>query len=83
MKPALPIWLDVRPSSYPVFNVQRKYGGADGQCTWPKEQCADFDPFGKTEVGQGQPGNGKGTDYTAAGQRAGRSARGRTSRAGR
>jgi hypothetical protein len=24
MKPALPIWMDVRPSAYPVFNVQRK-----------------------------------------------------------
>lgn len=63
MKPALPLWLDVRPSSYPVFNVQRPFGGLDGECTWPKEKCADFDPYLKTNVvGQGQPGNGKGTD---------------------
>lgn len=63
MKPALPIWLDVRPSAYPVFNVQRKYGGADGQCTWPREACADFDPYGKQIAGNGLPANGKGTDY--------------------
>jgi len=70
MKPALPVWLDVRPSGYPVFNVQRKFGGDDGQCTWPKEQCAEHDPYGKEIVGQGQPGNGKGYDYTlpAAGE---------------
>ena len=63
MKPALPIWLDVRPSSYPVFNVQRPFGGEDGECTWPKEQCAAFNSWGESEVGQGQPGNGKGRDY--------------------
>jgi hypothetical protein len=62
IKPALPLWLDVRPSSYPVFNVQRKFDGGDGECTWPKEQCADFNSWGETEVGQGQPGNGVGTD---------------------
>jgi hypothetical protein len=61
---ALPLWLDVRPSSYPVFNTQRKYGDAEQTCTWPKEQCADFNHLGKTEVGQGLPGNGKGQDYT-------------------
>ena len=63
LKPAYPVWLDVRPSGYPVFNVQRKYGGADGVCTWPTEQCADFDPYGETFVGQGAPGNGKGQDF--------------------
>ncbi|HWG85408.1 MAG TPA: hypothetical protein VNT60_08015, partial [Deinococcales bacterium] len=68
LKPAYPIWNDVRwpsaedPVAYPVFNTQRPYGGADGQCTWPKEECAAFDPFGKTIVGQGEPGNGAGTD---------------------
>lgn len=62
LKPALPIWLDVRPSGYPVFNVQREFGGTDGKCTWPKEQCAAFDPFEEQIVGQGQPGNGIGTD---------------------
>lgn len=63
MKPALPIWLDVRPSAYPVFNVQRKYGGVDGRCTWPREECADFDPYGKQIAGNGLPANGKGTDF--------------------
>jgi hypothetical protein len=62
MKPAYPVWMDVRPSGYPVYNVQRAYGGADGECTWPKEQCAAFDPWGKTIVGQGKPGNGVGED---------------------
>ena len=62
MKPALPLWLDVRPSSYPVFNVQRPFGGADGECTWPKEQCAAFNSWGGKEVGQGEPGNGIGED---------------------
>ena len=64
MKPAMPVWLDVQSGAYPVFNVQRKYGGPDGECTWPKEQCADHNSFGKKEVGQGQPGNGIGRDYT-------------------
>jgi hypothetical protein len=64
MKSAYPLWLDVRPAGYPVFNTQRIFGGRDGQCTWPKEKCADFDPYGKEIVGQGQPGNGKGEDLT-------------------
>jgi len=62
IKPAYPVWLDVRPSAYPVFNTQRDYGGKDGTCTWPKEKCAAFDPWGKQFVGQGQPGNRKGED---------------------
>ena len=62
MKPIYPIWMDVRPSAYPVFNVQRKYADANGVCTWPKEECADFDPYGNTFTGQGEPGNGLGTD---------------------
>jgi hypothetical protein len=62
LKPAYPVWMDVRPSGYPVFNTQRAYGGTDGKCTWPREQCAAFDPWGKTIVGQGKPGNGKGED---------------------
>jgi plastocyanin len=61
LRPAYPIWLDVRPSGYPVFNVQRSFGTGT-TCTWPKEQCASVDPFGKPFTGQGQPGNGKGTD---------------------
>src|SRR3954454_16956912 len=63
LKPALPIWLDVRPSAYPVFNVQRQFGNSAGECTWPKQECAAFDPYGKLIHGQGQPGNGYGTDY--------------------
>jgi hypothetical protein len=63
MKSAYPVWLDVRPSGYPVFNVQRDYGGADGVCTWPREECAKHDPFGEEILGQGQPGNGKGEDF--------------------
>jgi plastocyanin len=62
LRPAYPLWLDVRPSAYPVFNTQRDYGGRDGTCTWPKEECAGFDPWGKQIVGQGQPGNGTGED---------------------
>ena len=62
IKPAYPVWLDVRPSGYPVFNTQRDFGGDDNQCTWPKEKCAAFDPWGKTFTGQGEPGNGIGTD---------------------
>jgi plastocyanin len=74
MKPAYPVWLDVRPASYPVFNVQRDFGGADHVCTWPREQCAAHDPYGQKFEGQGAPGNGKGTDLKlpAAGQPLGR-----------
>ena len=61
LKPAYPIWLDVRPSAYPVFNVQRGFG-TGSTCTWPKEQCAGVDPYGNKFTGQGEPGNGVGTD---------------------
>jgi plastocyanin len=63
LKPAYPQWLDVRPSAYPVFNTQRDFGGEDGKCTWPKEQCAEFDPWGRSFTGQGEPGNGVGEDW--------------------
>jgi plastocyanin len=63
MKPAYPVWLDVRPSGYPVFNVQRQYGGMDGVCQWPREECAAHDPFGQEFTGQGKPGNGQGQDF--------------------
>jgi hypothetical protein len=62
IKPAYPIWLDVRPSAYPVFNAQRDFGGNDGTCTWPKQKCATFDPYGNKFTGQGKPGNHVGTD---------------------
>ncbi len=61
LKPAYPQWLDVRPSGYPVFNTQREFG-EEGKCTWPKEECAGFDPYGQKIVGQGEPGNGLGED---------------------
>jgi hypothetical protein len=61
IKPAYPVWLDVRPSGYPVFNTQRDYGKG-GECTWPKQECASFNPWGDIEVGQGAPGNGLGED---------------------
>jgi hypothetical protein len=74
MKPAYPIWLDVRPSGYPVFNVQRQYGDKNNTCTWPKEKCADFNSWGEEEVGQGEPGNGIGEDweFPAKGEEIGR-----------
>jgi hypothetical protein len=75
LKAAYPIWLDVRPNTgYPVFNSQRSFGGADGECTWPKERCASFDPYGRKIVGQGEGGNGKGMDLQLpkAGQPLGR-----------
>jgi hypothetical protein len=68
LKPAYPVWLDVRPSGYPVFNTQRDYGGKDGKCTWPKEECARFDPWGEKFTGQGEPGNGVGEDLTLPGE---------------
>jgi hypothetical protein len=62
MKPVYPIWMDVHPSAYPVFNVQRKFADASGTCTYPMNECADFDPYGNTDTAQGEPGNGLGTD---------------------
>jgi hypothetical protein len=32
------------------------------ECTWPRDECARFDSWGEEDVGQGSPGNGKGTD---------------------
>src|SRR5215207_10127436 len=64
IKPAYPVWLDVRPSGYPVFNAQRDFGGNDGTCTWPRQKCAAFDPWGKEFTGQGKPGNKQGTDLS-------------------
>jgi hypothetical protein len=62
IKPAYPLWLDVRPSGYPVFNVQRGYG-THGTCIWPKQECASLDPYGNKFTGQGEPGNKLGTDF--------------------
>jgi hypothetical protein len=61
IKPAYPIWNDVRPGAYPVFNVQKGYG-TDGTCTWPRQECAAFDPFGDVIAAQGAPPDKPGTD---------------------
>ena len=62
IKPAYPLWLDVRNgSSYPVFNAQRGFG-ANGTCTWPAQACAAFDPWGNTSAGQGRPPDRPGND---------------------
>jgi hypothetical protein len=63
LKSAYPIWLDVRPSFYPVFNVQRGFGNGR-VCTWPKQNCARFDPWGDVFAGQGKPSNKPGTDWS-------------------
>lgn len=73
LKPAYPIWLDVRRGSfYPVFNAQRGYG-AGGTCTWPSQQCASSDPWGHVSPGQGEKPGETGQDLTlpARGQRLG------------
>jgi hypothetical protein len=62
IRPVVKLWASVRPGAYPVFNVQRPFGGRDGLCTWPREQCAASDPWGRTFVGQGVAGNGTGVD---------------------
>jgi hypothetical protein len=66
--PIYPIWLDVRPSSYPVFNIQRNVNGAAfgetaGECQWPRENCAAFDPWGIKSLNQGIPTNIPGKDW--------------------
>ena len=61
IKPVYPLWLDVLPQAYPVFNTQKGFG-TDGTCTWPKEQCATLDPFGGVSPGQGAPPDRPGTD---------------------
>ncbi|MFL5895281.1 MAG: hypothetical protein ACJ76Z_09215 [Thermoleophilaceae bacterium] len=71
---AKPLWLDVQSRTYPfypVFNVQRGFGHFDPKfgrkvCTFPKERCAAFDPFGES-----QPANGVGWDYTVPAEYAG------------
>jgi hypothetical protein len=61
IKPAYPVWLDVTPGAYPVFNVQKGYG-TDGTCTWPRENCSAFDPWGAVFPSQGEPPDKPGTD---------------------
>src|SRR3954454_2496096 len=74
IKPAKPIWLNVQENDhplYPVFNVQRGFGHFDPKfkrrvCTFPKERCAAFDPYGFS-----QPGNGHGYDWMVSDEFAG------------
>jgi hypothetical protein len=74
MKQAAPIWLDVminQRAAYPVFNIQQNFGARNAQtgqreCTYPRQRCATFDPYGKT-----QPGNGRGYEWTVPPQWAG------------
>jgi outer membrane protein assembly factor BamB/plastocyanin len=79
LRPVYPIWLDVRPSIYPVFNVERKYATPDPvthrlYCTWPMQQTAGLNPWGDLETGQGLAGNNVGTPvrFPARGQPLGR-----------
>jgi plastocyanin len=54
MEPAYPVWLDVRPSLYPVFNTKRDFPAPGATtCTWPDENCADHDPWGEVTCNQG------------------------------
>jgi hypothetical protein len=57
LKNVEPYWLDVADyqGANPVYNTQRGFGATPGECSFPKETCARFDPFGKP-----QPGNGLG-----------------------
>jgi plastocyanin len=74
IKPVYPIWLDVlKGSGYPVFNVQRGFG-TKGRCSWPVQNCAHFDPYGKPGPAQGLKPNSKGNDWAlpADGQPLGR-----------
>lgn len=73
-----PVWLDVqsRPitknapetSGNPVFNVQKGFGHYSKDykqrvCTWPKENCANFDVYGEKTPQQGKPARVAGADW--------------------
>ena len=68
IKPVYPVWLDVESGGYPVFNTQRAFGGEDGTCTYPREQCASFDPWGKVRAAQGAPAASPGRDFAFPGR---------------
>jgi plastocyanin len=53
--PVRPHWLNVSTGANPVYNTIRRYGGPDGECSYPRERCADLDPYLRD-----QPGNGTG-----------------------
>jgi plastocyanin len=66
IKPVEPVWLNVADfnGANPIYNTQRGYGAVSGECAFPREQCAAFDPYGKKVPGNGQPGNGSGFGVT-------------------
>lgn len=78
LAPTKPIWLDVQrerihkdapdTSGNPVFNVQKGFGHFDKDlrqrvCTWPKENCARHDVYGKVTPQQGKPIRIAGADW--------------------
>lgn len=78
---AKPLWLDVQrqaiykgaPSTgaNPVFNVQRGFGHVDPLththvCSWPDENCANFDVYGRKTPQQGVPEQKLHTDIKGA-----------------
>ena len=63
MKPAYPIWLDVRPSGYPVFNVQRPYGGADGDMHLAEGGVREVRPLGRAVHRPGPARQRHGEDF--------------------
>jgi hypothetical protein len=62
IKTVEPMWLNVGDfnGGNPVYNTQRGFGAVAGECAFPKETCAAFDPYGKKVPGNGAPGNGVG-----------------------
>jgi plastocyanin len=66
IKEVQPYWLDVGSfnGANPIYNTQRGYGSVAGECSFPKEKCAGFDPYGKSVPGNGLPGNGVGWTRT-------------------
>lgn len=75
IRPLLPLWLDVGIETdhalYPVFNAVQGYGGINPksglrECAYPRDRCAETDPYGND-----QPGNGIGYDYPINEQTAG------------
>jgi plastocyanin len=67
IRPVEPFWLDVAGynGANPIYNTQRGFGAVPGECSFPREECAGFDPYGKTDIaGQGIAGNGFGYSAT-------------------
>lgn len=61
LQPVAPHWLNVvgYNGANPVYNTQRGFG-AVGECAFPREECAGFDPYGRTVTANGKDGNGRG-----------------------